>query len=131
MVAITATNSATPSLQASLNQSRLEQARRDADQAEANAQQLRKRADEAEQDSEKNQQNVRELAARGRQLDSTYTTDLRARRTSIPLPTDASQSVTPDSRFISVAQPGKTNSLGLPVLNLQNKAIGQNIDTTA
>jgi hypothetical protein len=131
MVAIAATNSATPSLQAALNQSRLEQARRDADQAEANAQQLRKRADEAEQDSEKNQQNVRELTARGRQLDSTYTTALRAGRTAIPVPADASQSVAPGSRFINVAQPVKTNALGLPVLSSQNKAIGRNIDTTA
>lgn len=46
MVAITATNSATLSLQASVTRSRLEQARREASQAEANAESLRDQAQE-------------------------------------------------------------------------------------
>ena len=48
MVAIAATNSATPSLQTTLIRSRLEQARRQADQAEAYAEELRTQADEQE-----------------------------------------------------------------------------------
>ena len=48
MVAITATNSATVSLQVTLNRMRLEQARREADQAEAYAQSLRAQADDQE-----------------------------------------------------------------------------------
>ena len=46
MVAIGATNSATPSLQSVLGRARVEQARREADQAEANAQTLRQQADQ-------------------------------------------------------------------------------------
>ena len=48
MVAITATNSATPSVQASVGRARLAQARREAEQAEANARDLRDQADDAE-----------------------------------------------------------------------------------
>ena len=48
MVAISATNSATVSLQVTLNRMRLEQARREADQAEAYAQSLRAQADDQE-----------------------------------------------------------------------------------
>ena len=45
MVAITATTSATASLQAALGQAKLAQAQREADQAEGNAKQLRAEAD--------------------------------------------------------------------------------------
>jgi hypothetical protein len=48
MAALAAISSATPSLQATLINSRLEQARRDADQAEAYAERLRVQADDQE-----------------------------------------------------------------------------------
>ncbi|NCP40071.1 MAG: hypothetical protein GW848_06150 [Rhodoferax sp.] len=48
MVTLAAINSATPSLQSMLIRSRVEQARREADQAEAYAQTLRQQADEQE-----------------------------------------------------------------------------------
>jgi len=48
MAALAAISSATPSLQATLINSRLEQARRDADQAEAYAENLRAQADDQE-----------------------------------------------------------------------------------
>lgn len=48
MAVIAATNSTTPSLQAVLGRGRLEQARREAHQAEANAQNLRAQADDQE-----------------------------------------------------------------------------------
>lgn len=72
MVAISATNSATPSLQLALGRSRLVQARREADQTEANAQNLRQQADSAELQAQKSQSNVRAQAARNQQLDSSY-----------------------------------------------------------
>ncbi|WP_143541606.1 DUF2058 domain-containing protein [Rhodoferax fermentans] len=46
MAALAATNSATPSLQSTLLKSRVQQARREADQAEANAENLRLQAEE-------------------------------------------------------------------------------------
>jgi len=72
LVAITATNSATPSLQGVLGRNRLEQARRAADQAQANAQNLRAQANEAERDAQKSQAKVRELSSSSQPADPTY-----------------------------------------------------------
>lgn len=73
MVAITATNSATPSLQSALGNSKLAQARREANQAEATAQNLRAQADAAEVDAQKSKDRVSNLTARNQQADPTYT----------------------------------------------------------
>jgi hypothetical protein len=72
MVAISATNSATPSLQSVLGTARVEQARREADQAEANAQSLRQQADQAESEAQQRQGLVRDLSRRNQQVDPTY-----------------------------------------------------------
>ena len=72
MGTIAATNSATQSLQSALNKSRIEQARREADQAEAKAQTLRSEADAQERLAQEGQDNVRSLTAQGRQQDATY-----------------------------------------------------------
>ena len=77
MVAIAATSYATPSAQVWQVRARLDQARRQADQAEANAVQLRSQADQAEQEAQKGQQNVRAVSAQVAQADSTYSAQLR------------------------------------------------------
>lgn len=77
MVAITATNYATPSPQAMLSRARLEQARSEADQAEANAKQLREQADQAEQQAQQGQAKVGALSDQVAQADSTYSSQLR------------------------------------------------------
>lgn len=77
MVAITATNYATPSPQATLTRARLEQARREADQAEANAKQLREQADQAERQAQQGQAKVGALSQQVAQADSTYSAQLR------------------------------------------------------
>ncbi|MFZ4625386.1 MAG: hypothetical protein ACOYNF_14265 [Rhodoferax sp.] len=61
MAAIAATNSATTSLQSALIKNRIEQARRQADQAEAHAQDLRSQADQQEQVVVQSRQKVRTL----------------------------------------------------------------------
>ena len=61
MAAIAATNSATSSLQSALIKNRIEQARRQADQAEAHAQDLRSQADQQEQVVVQSRQKVRTL----------------------------------------------------------------------
>lgn len=63
MVAITAANSATLSLQASVTRSRLEQARREAAQAEANAETLRSQAQEQDQVAQQARTRERSLNA--------------------------------------------------------------------
>lgn len=62
MVAITATNSATPTLQAALGRAKLQQARQEADRAENTAQNLRQQANAAEQEAQSSQTRVRALA---------------------------------------------------------------------
>ena len=80
MVAISATNSATPSLQSALGSSKLAQARREADQAEATAQNLRAQANAAEQDAQKGKERVRDLASRAPATDPTYGQAVQAGR---------------------------------------------------
>lgn len=77
MVAIAATSYATPPSQVWQGRSRLEQARRDADQAEANARQLRTEADQAEQEAQQSQSRVGSVGAQVAQAENTYSVQLR------------------------------------------------------
>lgn len=77
MGAITATTYDTPPPQASLGRARLEQARREADQAEAFARQLRSAADQAEVDAQKGQEKVSTLRTQVMQSDETYTSQVK------------------------------------------------------
>ena len=77
MAAIAATSYATPSAQAWQGRARLDQARRQADQAETNARELRSQADQAELEAQKGQENVRSVSAQVAQADSTYSGQLR------------------------------------------------------
>lgn len=72
MVAISATNSAMPSLQASLSKTRLLQARREADEAETTAQNLRAQANNAESEAQRSQGRVRSLSASNANANPTY-----------------------------------------------------------
>lgn len=87
MVAITATNASTPLQSVLPSRSKLEQARRQADQAEANARQLRALADQAEQELQQSQNKVSTLttqvakearAAQSAPADTTYTAQVKA-----------------------------------------------------
>lgn len=87
MGTIAATSSATQSLQSALNKSRIEQARREADQAEAKAQTLRSEADAQERLAQEGQDNVRSLTAQDRQQDATYMSAIKARSAVVPAKT--------------------------------------------
>lgn len=78
MVAIAATSYATPSSPLVMQtRVRLEAARREADQAEANARELRAQAEQAEQEAQKGQSRVTSLSAQALQTDSTYASQIR------------------------------------------------------
>ena len=86
MVAITATNASTPLKPVETSRGRLEQARRQADQAEANARELRALADQAEQEAQQRQSRVSTLGtqvaqeSRARQsspADNTYAAQVK------------------------------------------------------
>lgn len=63
MATITATNSATVSLQSVLLKARLEQAKREANQAEARAQDLQVKADAAESQAQQSRGRVHDLSS--------------------------------------------------------------------
>jgi chromosome segregation ATPase len=85
MAALAATNSATSSatqaLQSSLVRSRLELARREAEQAQANVRDLQTQVNTAETESEKRQDQVRSLSTQAQQADPTYSSALRSETT--------------------------------------------------
>lgn len=145
MVAITATNSASPSLQASLSKVRLAQARREADRAEADAQDLRARADDAEREAQNGRDKVRQLSSSGNNNTAaasasstdgtTYTQQLRA----------ASNSETPpkvqnfierlyratSEKFTANGNPLKTDADANTVVNSQGQSTGRILNVKA
>lgn len=134
MVAITATNSATPSIQASLGRARLEQARREADQAEANARNLRTQADDAERQSQDSQDNVRKVADRNQREESTYSAPRAGSTSEVPLKVqkliEQMYTATSDQRTQS-GNPLKTNARAAPVINIQGQATGRIVNVSA
>ncbi len=133
MVAITATNSATPSLQATLSRARFEQARREADRAEAEAQDLRTRADEAEVDSKKSQEKVNQLASSLAQ-DTTYSPPTRLGTNEVPpqVQSFVQRLYTATSpKFAAMGNPLKTDANASPVVNTQGQSTGKILNVQA
>lgn len=134
MVAITATNSATPSLQSVLGRNQLAQARREADQAEARAQTLRSQADQAEQDAQASKGNVRDLATRSQQTGVTYEAQLKASKAEVPLKTQdflvGLYNATSEKRAAS-GNVLKSSASATQVINTQGQATGRIVDLRA
>jgi Skp family chaperone for outer membrane proteins len=134
MVAITATNSATSSIQASLGRARLEQARSEADQAEANARDLRAQADAAEQQAQQSQQNVRKVASRVQQEEATYAQPRSNSSQEVPAKVqkviEQMYLATNEKRTLS-GNPLKTNSSAPAVVNNQGQRTGRIVNISA
>lgn len=133
MVAINATNSTTPSIQASLGRARVEQARRQADQAEATARDLRAQADEAEQQANSSQDNLRKVTARVQQEEVTYK---RAANSTPEVPLKVQKLIEQMYTATSGARaqsgnPLKTNVNAAPVVNNQGQATGRIVNISA
>ena len=134
MVAITATNSATPSVQASAGRARLAQARREAEQAEANARDLRAQADDAERQAQSSQENVRRLSSRNRQEEVTYAQPRASSTSEVPIKVqkliEQMYSATSEKRAES-GNALKTNVNASPVVNSQGQATGRIVNVSA
>lgn len=134
MVTIAATHSATPSLQSTLNKTRLIQARQQADQAEAKAQDLRTQADDAEREAQQSQSRVRELSTRQRTTDPTYAAKPRESRSE-----DAQKAQDFLVDLYSAAAPDraaqdnalKVDAQSPPVKNTQGQFTGRILDLKA
>jgi hypothetical protein len=72
MASMPAITSPTPISVSVLDRSRLVQARRDADAAQAKADELRDRADQADRAARTSQDNANDLAERSQQMEATY-----------------------------------------------------------
>ena len=134
MVAITAINSATPSIQASLGRARLEQARNEADKAEAIARDLRGQADIAEQQAQRSQDNVRKIGASIQQEEATYAQPRDSTSAEVPVKVqqliEQMYTATSEKRTQS-GNPLKTNSNALPVVNSQGQRTGRIVNISA
>jgi hypothetical protein len=135
MATISATNSATPSVQQTLGRSRLQQARREADQAEATAQTLRQQADDAEFQAQKSQGQVREQATRNQQLDSsTYASPAKGQRSAVPPSTQdflvGLYDATHEQRVAS-GNALKTPANASSILNSQGQTTGRIVNLSA
>lgn len=134
MVAITATSNATPSLQSVLNRSRVEQAGREAEQAEANAQQLRAQANEEERKAQQGQEKVRTLTAQARQSDATYTSAVKGSTSEVPPETqDFIERLykATSQKFADSGNALKTTANGSPVINIQGQSTGRIVNISA
>lgn len=134
MVAITATNSATPSIQASLGRARLAQARREADQAEANARDLRAQADDAEQQAVQSQNNVRKISAVVQRDEATYTSPRGSSDSQVPIKVqkliEQMYSATSEKRALS-GNPLKSDASAPTIVNIQGQRTGRIVNITA
>lgn len=134
MVAITATNSATPSIQANMGRARLDQARRNADQAEANARDMRAQADDAEEQAQNSRENVQKIAAGNQREESTYSAPRAASTSEVPLRVqnliEKMYAATSEQRAQS-GNPLKTHANVAPVVNTQGQATGRILNVSA
>lgn len=116
MAALAAVNSATQSLQSSLMRSRLEVAKREADQAQAEVNQLRSQMDQAESNYEKRQANVR-----GLQTSASLST------ASPPAPIANQAPIAEQSDTTYIAQLSEVFQFAEPILEMDLSATQKNI----
>ncbi len=134
MVAITATNTASPSLQSVLNRSRVDQAMREADQAEANAQNLRAQANEEERKAQDGQEKARTLTAQGREADATYLSSIKGKTSEVPEQTRdflVRMYKASSQKFAANGNALKSNADAPPVVNSQGQATGRIVNLSA
>ena len=134
MAAISATNSATPSTQASLGTAQLSQARRAAEQAEANARNLRDQANDAERQAQDRWQNVRSLASRNRQEEATYSPPRTSSTKEVPLKVQKLIEEMYNASSEKRAESGnvlKSDMYAPPVVNTQGQATGRIVNVSA
>lgn len=134
MVAIASTTNATPSLQASLLRTRVEQAQREADRAEADARDLRSQADQAEQEAQSKQETASGLAAQSRSPEITYSSPTRAASSQVPAQTQdflVRLYRSTSQKFADSGNPLKSDPNAAPVVNSQGQATGRIVNIRA
>jgi chromosome segregation ATPase len=134
MAALAATNSATPSLQSTLIRSRLEAARREAEQAQATVNELRSQVDAAETDFEKRQDTVRNLTNQSSQTDPTYQSKVQTSQSAVPVKTQELLFGLYNATSAKREATGnglKSDPNAAPVVNTQGQATGRIVNVSA
>ena len=143
MVAITATNASIPLKPVAPSRSRLEQARRQADQAEANARQLRALADQAEQEAQQSDSRVSNLSSQVAQesrsaqsapADSTYSAQVKpgaSPQTQQVQDFLVRLSAVALNQFSFPRNPLMSGANSAPVLNAQGQSTGRIVNLSA
>jgi chromosome segregation ATPase len=134
MATITATNSATPSLQTALVKSRLDAAKRETNQAQDKVQALQAQTDAAESELQKSQRKVQDLTSRASETDPTYKSNVQASSSALSIKTQellyGLYNATSAKRLAN-GNSLKTNPLAAPVLNPQGQATGRIVNISA
>jgi len=148
MSAITATNSTTLTLQSLLGETRLQQARQDANQAESHAKQLRNQADQAErsvqvlrnqadqaeQNAKKSQQAASYLSAQQLQQNNNTVAQSPASPSQVPAQTQnllINLYQSSSSQFAASGNALKSSSAPPAVVNTQGQTTGRIVNLTA
>jgi hypothetical protein len=134
MAGLTPTSSATPSIQPALIRSRLEAARREAEQAQATVQELRAQVDAAETDSQKRQDKVRTLSGQAQQTDPTYSAKSQDASTEAPAKTQefiAGLFDATSTKRLTTGNALKSNPDASPVVNSQGQSTGRIVNLSA
>lgn len=132
-MAIGATNSATPSIQSTLNRARLEQAKREAENAESKVETLQQQSEQAEQELQTRQTAVQALTSRKTQEDTTYIGQLRAAKALVAPATQdflvRMYSAT-SAKFAASGNALRDNLNARPFINTLGQSTGRIVDLT-
>lgn len=134
MARLAATNSATPSLQSTLVRSRFGPVRREAEQTQANVQELRAQVDAAETDSQKRQEKVRSLSGEAQRVNPTYSARSQASSSAVPVKTQefiVGLFGATNTKRLATGSGLKTNPDAAPVVNSQGQSTGRVVNLSA
>lgn len=134
MVAITAASSASPSLQQTLLQSKVAQARQEAERAESQAQSLRQQADQAEQDAQTSRANYTQTKQQADAATDTYSPRSTSASSAVPEKTQdflVRMYTAASDKFSASGNPLKTDPGSAPVKNYLGQATGRIVSVTA
>lgn len=126
-------NPARPNPLALMDKARLERVKRDAEQAEATAQDLRAQADTAELSAKRDQEQVRDLSSRIRRADATYTVP-KGKPSEVPVKTQnflEDMYTATSAKFEASGNPLKADASAAPVVNNQGQATGRIVNLKA
>ncbi|WP_293659923.1 hypothetical protein [Rhodoferax sp. OV413] len=134
MVTITATNTATTTLQSAFNSARLDRTRRQADDARGEMASAQEETDHAEQYLQDKRDRLRSSATYSALIDTTYISQLRAHRSAVAPATQEfllRMYAATSAKFAATGNALKSSLNARPFINTLGQATGRIVDLTA